>query len=158
MPSARLVLRGRRRRGVRVGVQPHPSPQTLFVLEVVPVWSHSRRWLPVLIASVIATIGHGLAMGAEPLYGVRRSRGMRPSSWRSRCSGARGHTVGVAFLRLLSFVEVYWRKLAAPDQARDRRRDVRRCSCACCRRSPATASRRSAPYSTGRLAIAGVAY
>jgi chloride channel protein, CIC family len=111
--SARLVLAA----GVAAGFASAynaPIAATLFVLEVVTGVVALEAMVPVLIASVIAAMVTRFAMGAEPLYGVRAFTWHAPELLAFAALGLLAAPVGVAFLRLLSFVEVYWRKLPLP--------------------------------------------
>jgi len=111
--AARLVLAA----GVAAGFASAynaPIAATLFVLEVVTGVVALEAMVPVLIASVIATMATRFAMGSEPLYGLRAFTWQPLELFAFAGLGLVAAPVGVAFLRLLGYVEIFWRKLPMP--------------------------------------------
>lgn len=92
-----------------------PIAASLFVVEIVTGVLVLEAAVPVLGASVIATVITRLVLGGAPLYGVRDFT--LPSSVELIAYAGLGliaAPVGVGFLRLLALVERYWRKLPMP--------------------------------------------
>ena len=112
--AARLVLAA----GVAAGFASAynaPIAATLFVLEVVTGVVVLEAAIPIVMASVIATIVTRLAMGETPLYGVRGFIRPEPLELIAFAGlGVLAAPLGVGFLRLLSRVDGWWRKLPLP--------------------------------------------
>ncbi len=112
--TARLVLAA----GVAAGFASAynaPIAAALFVVEIVTGVLVLEAAVPVLIASVIATVITRLALGTAPLYGLRDFGS--PTALELFAFAGLGLVaapVGVGFLRLLGIVERLWRKLPLP--------------------------------------------
>jgi len=112
-PQARLVLAA----GVAAGFASAynaPIAAVLFVVEIVTGVLVLEAIVPILCASVIATITLRFVVGEAPLYGAR--------SWSIdgyeliACAGIglAAAPIGVGFLRLLAIVERLWRPIPLP--------------------------------------------
>jgi CIC family chloride channel protein len=112
--TARLVLAA----GVCAGFASAynaPIAASLFVVEVVTGVLVLEAAVPMLIASVIATVVTRLAMGDAPLYGVHDFGWSSPAELFAFAGlGLVAAPLGVVFLRMLSFVDGYWRRLPLP--------------------------------------------
>jgi chloride channel protein, CIC family len=112
--SARLVLAA----GVAAGFASAynaPIAATLFVVEVVTGVVALEATVPVLVASVIATVVVRCATGAGPLYGFRAIAAPDPVELFAFAGlGLVAAGLGVGFLRLLSRADGWWRKLPQP--------------------------------------------
>jgi CIC family chloride channel protein len=112
--SARLVLAA----GVAAGFAAAynaPMAAALFVVEVVTGVLVLEAAVPVLIASVIATVITRYALGPAPLYGLRDFGIPAPAELLAFAGlGLLAAPVGVMFLRLLSLADALWHKLPIP--------------------------------------------
>jgi len=112
--SARLVLAA----GVAAGfaaAYDAPMAATLFVVEIVTGVVVLEAAVPVLLASVIATVITRYAMGYAPLYGLRDFGSPAPIELLAFAGlGLLSAPLGVLFLRLLGFAEQGFRKLPMP--------------------------------------------
>jgi CIC family chloride channel protein len=112
--TARIVLAA----GVAAGFAAAynaPIAAVLFVVEVVTGVAVLEAVVPVAITTVLATVFTRLALGEAPLYGIREFSSI--SMWELIAFAGVGLVaapLGVAFLRLLSFVERGFRKLPMP--------------------------------------------
>ncbi len=111
---ARLVLAA----GVAAGFAAaynSPIAATLFVLELVTGVVVLEAAIPVILASVIATVVIHLAVGGAPLYTTRAFHIVDPVELFAYAGlGVVCAPIGVAFLRLLSRTEGWWRRLPMP--------------------------------------------
>ena len=112
--AARLVLAA----GVAAGFAAAynaPIAAVLFVVEIVTGVLVLEAMVPVLIASVLATIVLRFFSGAAPLYGVRTFTTLGPGELVAFAGlGLAVAPIGVGFLRLLGLAERGWRKLPLP--------------------------------------------
>jgi CIC family chloride channel protein len=112
--SARLVLAA----GVAAGFAAAynaPMAATVFVVEVVTGVLVLEAAVPVLIASVIATVITRYALGPAPLYGLRDFGVPAPLELFAFAGlGLLSAPVGVMFLRLLSLADALWHKIPIP--------------------------------------------
>lgn len=112
--TARIVLAA----GVAAGFAAAynaPIAAVLFVVEVVTGVAVLEAVVPVAITTVLATVFTRLALGEAPLYGIREFTSI--SMWELVAFAGVGLVaapLGVAFLRLLSFVERGFRTLPMP--------------------------------------------
>ncbi|MBA3464953.1 MAG: chloride channel protein [Deltaproteobacteria bacterium] len=112
--TARIVLAA----GVAAGFAAAynaPIAAVLFVVEVVTGVAVLEAVVPVAITTVLATVFTRLALGEAPLYGIRDFTAI--SMWELVAFAGVGLVaalLGVAFLRLLSFVERGFRRLPMP--------------------------------------------
>lgn len=112
--TARIVLAA----GVAAGFAAAynaPIAAVLFVVEVVTGVAVLEAVVPVAITTVLATVFTRLALGEAPLYGIRELTSI--SMWELIAFAGVGLVaapLGVAFLRLLSFVERGFRTLPMP--------------------------------------------
>jgi CIC family chloride channel protein len=111
--SARLVIAS----GVAAGFASAynaPIAAVLFVVEIVTGVLVLEAAVPIVLASVVATVLTRLAMGEAPIYG-RHDFGATPLELVAFAGlGLVAAPLGVVFLRLLSYVEHLWRKLPMP--------------------------------------------
>ena len=111
--TARLVIAS----GVAAGFASAynaPIAAVLFVVEIVTGVLVLEAAVPIIVATVVATVLTRLAMGDAPIYG-RHDFGAPPIELLAFAGlGLVAAPLGVAFLRLLSFVEAGWRKLPLP--------------------------------------------
>ncbi|HEV7554987.1 MAG TPA: chloride channel protein [Kofleriaceae bacterium] len=112
--TARLVLAA----GVAAGFASAynaPIAAVLFVVEIVTGVLVLEAIVPVLIATVIATVVTRLVMGGAPLYQVRT---FAMHSWWALFAfaglGLVAAPIGVMFLRWLSLVDRWWKRLPMP--------------------------------------------
>ncbi len=112
--SARVVLAA----GVAAGFAAAynaPIAAVLFVVEIVTGVLVLEAMVPVLIASVIATIVLHAYSGAAPLYGIRKFDTLGPVELVAFAAlGLAVAPLGVGFLRLLGLAERGWRTLPLP--------------------------------------------
>ena len=112
--AARLVLAA----GVAAGFAAAynaPIAAVLFVVEIVTGVLVLEAMVPVLIASVLATIALRFFSGAAPLYGTRMFTTLGPTELLAFAGlGLVVAPVGVGFLRLLGLTERVWRRLPLP--------------------------------------------
>ncbi len=111
--SARLVLAA----GVTAGFASAynaPIAAVLFVVEVVTGVLVLEAAVPMLIATAIATVATRFAMGDAPIYGRHDFGAPAVELFAFAGLGIVAAPVGVAFLRLLSLVESWWRALPLP--------------------------------------------
>ena len=111
--TARLVLAA----GVAAGFASAynaPIAAVLFVVEIVTGVLVLEAAVPMLLATVIATVVTRFAMGDAPIYG-RHDFGAPPIELLAFAGlGLVAAPVGVLFLRLLGRVETWWRVLPLP--------------------------------------------
>ncbi len=112
--AARLILAA----GVAAGFAAAynaPIAAVLFVVEIVTGVLVLEAMVPVLIASVIATIVLRAYSGAAPLYGMRVFGSLGPAELVAFAGlGLAVAPLGVGFLRILGFADRRWRKLPLP--------------------------------------------
>lgn len=111
--TARLVIAA----GVAAGFASAynaPIAAVLFVVEIVTGVLVLEAAVPMVIATVVATVLTRLAMGDAPIYG-RHDFAAPPAELLAFAGlGLVAAPLGVAFLRLLSLVDGWWRKLPLP--------------------------------------------
>ncbi len=155
--QARLVLAA----GVAAGFASAynaPIAATLFVVEVVTGVVALEATVPVVIASVLATVIMRLATSAAPLYGFRGIAAPDPVELAAFAGlGVCAAPLGVGFLRIVSRAERGWRKLPLPWRPAAGGAVCGACLCAL----PALAGNGFEEVSAmldGRIAIAAVAW
>jgi CIC family chloride channel protein len=112
--TARIVLAA----GVAAGFAAAynaPLASVLFVIEVVTGVAVLEAVVPVAITTVLSTVITRLALGGDPIYGIKTFTSI--SMWELLAFAGVGllaAPLGVAFLRLLSLVERGFRRLPMP--------------------------------------------
>lgn len=92
-----------------------PMAATLFVIEIVTGVIVLEAAVPILLASVVATVITQYAAGGAPLYGHRDFGAVSPAQLIAFAGlGVIAAPVGVLFLRLLAYAERAWRLLPVP--------------------------------------------
>ena len=155
---ARLVLAA----GVAAGFASAynaPIAACLFVVEVVTGVLMLEAIVPILFASVIATLVVRASLGDTPLYGLREFRFREVELVAFAGLAVLAAPVGVGFLRLLGIVERAWRRVPGPAWTRTALGGLA-CGLALCL-VPAVAGNGFEPLKQlldGKLAIAMVAW
>lgn len=92
-----------------------PMAASLFVIEVVTGVVVLEAAVPILLASVIATVITQYAVGGAPLYGLRDFGRIAPIELLAFAAlGLAAAPLAVMFLRMLALVERGWRRLPVP--------------------------------------------
>ena len=92
-----------------------PMAASLFVIEVVTGVIVLEAAVPILLASVVATVITQYAVGGAPLYGLRDFGRVAPIELVAFAGlGLVAAPLGVLFLRMLGVVEHGWKKLPVP--------------------------------------------
>ncbi|MCX5745038.1 MAG: chloride channel protein [Proteobacteria bacterium] len=112
-PHARLVLAA----GVAAGFASAynaPIAACLFVVEIVTGVLVLEAIVPILLASVIATVAVRVVLGGAPLYGLRDFHVANGELVAFAVLGVLAAPLGVAFLRFLALGERAWQVLPLP--------------------------------------------